>query len=313
MNPTDKLTRKMLRGIWHALLTPWTDQFELDEKRYIAEVRSYESTGIHGMYTGGTTGEFYAQDDDTFQRITAITCEHAHDIGLPVQIGCTATATRIVCKRIAHARKHNANAIQLGLPYWLELNDNELNDFFAAICNAAGDTPIVYYQTMRNKRRIKNEHLQSLAAKHPTFIGMKDTDGELAQLESLCKGSPGLAVFGGEPDLVTRMKLGGTGAYASITGLNAPLIVRMYELAAAGNFQEAEKIQTSLKHMLDDALIPLIHEGYLDSALDRLMRTSGGGDVGLQCQPPYQPCTQTHVEQLTAWCEEHEPMLLKTE
>jgi dihydrodipicolinate synthase/N-acetylneuraminate lyase len=84
------LTRKTLHGVWCALITPWTDKDELDQKRYIKEIRSYRSTGVNGIYTGGTTGEWYAQDDGTFEQITEITCEEGHTVGLPVQIGCTA-------------------------------------------------------------------------------------------------------------------------------------------------------------------------------------------------------------------------------
>ena len=81
------LTRQTLCGPWAALILPWTDRDELDARRFKQEVRSYGGTGVHGVYTGGTTGEFYAQDDATFERITQIVCEQAHDVGLPVQIG----------------------------------------------------------------------------------------------------------------------------------------------------------------------------------------------------------------------------------
>ena len=53
-------------------------------------VCSYGSAGVDGIYTGGTTGEWYAQDDATYERITKLTCDEGHAVGLPVQIGCTA-------------------------------------------------------------------------------------------------------------------------------------------------------------------------------------------------------------------------------
>src|SRR5687767_844041 len=65
-----KLTRQNLHGVWPALIVPWTDDDRLDEKRFAKEVRSYSDTGVHGVYTGGTTGEYYAQDDATYERIT---------------------------------------------------------------------------------------------------------------------------------------------------------------------------------------------------------------------------------------------------
>jgi len=50
---------------------------------------------VHGIYTGGSSGRFYAQDDRTFERITAVACRGEHAIGVPVEIGCTALSTRV--------------------------------------------------------------------------------------------------------------------------------------------------------------------------------------------------------------------------
>src|SRR5262245_32405153 len=112
-----RLTRQTLRGVWCALIVPWTDADELDARRFRNEIRAYQGTGIHGVYTGGTTGEFYAQDDATFDRIANITCSEGHSIGVPVQIGCTALSTRVARQRIAVAKRAGADAIQIALPF----------------------------------------------------------------------------------------------------------------------------------------------------------------------------------------------------
>ena len=57
------LTRKTLRGVWSALILPWTNRDTLDAERFAKEIRAYAGTGVSGLYTGGTTGEFYAQDE----------------------------------------------------------------------------------------------------------------------------------------------------------------------------------------------------------------------------------------------------------
>ncbi|MBW3538711.1 MAG: dihydrodipicolinate synthase family protein [Planctomycetes bacterium] len=99
-----ELTSGTLCGVWPALIVPWREDDRLDEERFRSEVRSYAGTGVGGVYTGGTTGEFYAQDDATFERIAAIACEEAHSAGLPVQIGCTALSSTFDplpwCRRI---------------------------------------------------------------------------------------------------------------------------------------------------------------------------------------------------------------------
>ncbi|HEX7010954.1 MAG TPA: dihydrodipicolinate synthase family protein [Phycisphaeraceae bacterium] len=123
------LTRQTLHGVWPALIVPWTEQDEPDLHRFAAEVRAYEGTGVHGLYTGGTTGEFYAMDDAAFVSIAQTACDQGHQAGLPVQIGCTALSTRHVRMRVKWARQCGADGIQIALPFWLPLRDDEVLGF----------------------------------------------------------------------------------------------------------------------------------------------------------------------------------------
>src|SRR5581483_2719239 len=158
-NTVTKLSRQTLRGVWAALLTPWNDDDSLDESRLAKEVRSYGGTRVNGVYTGGTTGEFYAQDDATFERITKITCDAAHAVSLPIQIGCTALSTRTARLRIRTAVHAGADGIQIALPFWLELKDDEVLSFLRDIAVEAGPVPLVLYETMRAKRKLPPEML----------------------------------------------------------------------------------------------------------------------------------------------------------
>ena len=304
------LTRRNLHGVWSALIVPWTDRDELDATRYTAEVRSYAGTGVHGVYTGGTTGEFYAQDDRTYERITRITCEQAHDIGLPVQIGVSALSTRTTRQRIRVALKAGADAIQVALPFWLELKDDEVKRFVHEVAAEAGKVPIILYLTSRSKRKIEPALFGELAAEVPTFIGTKDTGASVKKVRAMLKQAPDIAIFGGE-DFYERIPAGGRGGYCSVTGFNAPKIVELYELCAAGWLRKAKPLATAVDRFLHQALIPLVREeGLWDSAVDRIQRVAGGGDVGLRCQSPYRSGTPKHVEQVLAWCRKHTPELL---
>jgi dihydrodipicolinate synthase/N-acetylneuraminate lyase len=305
-----RLTRETLHGVWCALILPWTDRDELDSRRLVKEVRGYGGTGVHGVYTGGTTGEFYAQDDDTYERVTRIVCEEAHALGLPVQIGASALSTRTVRKRIRVACRAGADAIQLALPFWLEMKDDEVMQFVQDAADEAGRTPIVLYLTMRSKRKTTPEFLGEIARKVPTFIGTKDTGADIPTVQAMVKAAPGIAIFGGE-DFLERMPAGGRGGYCSITGFNAPKVVELYNLCAAGRFEEAKPLSTALRRYLHEALIPLVQkEGLWDSAVDRIQRVAGGGVVGVRCQRPYRSGTQEHVERVIAWVRRDTPELL---
>lgn len=308
------LTRESLRGVWPALIVPWNDRDEVDEPTLAAEVHHYARCGVHGVYTGGTTGEFYAQDDATFDRITAVVCQAAHAVGLPAQIGCTALSTRTARQRIRRAMAEGADGIQIALPFWLELKDDEAVGFLRDVAAAAGTVPFVLYHTLRAKRKLPPAMLGALAAELPTFIGMKDTGCDVPTLQAILKEAPKLAVFGAEHDLVAKTRAGAKGTYSSVTGLNARWIVSLYEACAAQDWGRATRLEAPVARLMNEALIPMVREdGLLDSAVDRVQRIVGGGAVNLICQPPYRSATPGHVERLRAWCRREVPELLPPE
>lgn len=307
---TSRLTSDTLRGVWAALILPWTDDDRLDEGRFAAEIEAYRDTGVHGIYTGGTTGEFYAQDDDLFRRVAEIACRQGRAIGVPVQIGVTALSTRIVRERVRHALAQGTDGLQIAFPFWLELSDDEALDFISIVADEAGTTPLILYQTMRAKKKLGPKLLAKLVDRVPTVIGCKDTGCTLDELKEFVQAAPSVAIFGGEHDLVDKMQVGGRGTYSSITGLNARRVVAMYELAMRGKLAEANEIQSEIRRYTFDLLVPMVREGLWDSAVDRVQRIAGGIDVGLHCQGPYHSATPEHVERLKSWCREHAPRLL---
>ena len=56
-----------LKGIFVAVPIAVTSDGEFIEEDYRADIRAICSSGVHGIYTTGTTGEWYALDDEEFQ------------------------------------------------------------------------------------------------------------------------------------------------------------------------------------------------------------------------------------------------------
>lgn len=304
------LTRKTLRGVWSALIVPWTSRDTLDAKRFAKDIQSYAGSGLSGLYTGGTTGEFYAQDDETYEQITKVACRECHAIGLPVQIGVSALSTLTAIKRIRVAKKAKADGLQVALPFWLELKDDEVKRFVSEIAAAAGDTPIILYLSGRSKRKIGPTLFGQLAKEVPTFIGTKDTGLDAKGVKALLRKAPDMAIFGGE-DFYDKLPAGGTGGYCSVTGFNAPKIVELHDLCAAGKLKEAKPLSDAVHRFLYEALVPMVtKQGLWDSAIDRIQRVAGGGKVGLRCQSPYRSGTEQDVKRVIAWCRKHTPELL---
>lgn len=294
---TERLTRSNLRGVWGALITPWTEDFTLREDRLAEEVTRYARDGLHGVYTGGTTGEFYAQSDVTYARITEVVCRTAMAEKISTQIGCTALSNITTAERIRIAVDSGADALQLALPFWLELKDDEVMSFFRACVRAADDLPIVFYNTERAKRRIGPSLLGRLTREFPTLIGMKDTGCSPEELREMLDETGGFSIFGGEDSLWTHMPHGGMGCYSSLCGLKASLLLDLYELCLQREWEKAKPLHQSVMNLLT-AVGPMIDNGLLDSALDRAFRILGGSDVGLECAGPYRSFTAAQLDQL---------------
>ena len=67
-----RLTADEVRGIWAGVTMSWDEQFRFDEETYLKNVQRAASSGAHGLYTTGSTGEFYAIEYDEFRRMVDI-------------------------------------------------------------------------------------------------------------------------------------------------------------------------------------------------------------------------------------------------
>ena len=56
------LTRDDLKGPWAGLPVAWDENLGFDEKAYRTDLERACKTGVPGVYTAGTTGEFYAME-----------------------------------------------------------------------------------------------------------------------------------------------------------------------------------------------------------------------------------------------------------
>ena len=57
------------RGIIPPIITPLTDDGEVNYPVLRQMVNHLIDNGVHGLFPLGTTGEFYAFDDDTYRKI----------------------------------------------------------------------------------------------------------------------------------------------------------------------------------------------------------------------------------------------------
>src|SRR5690606_25351663 len=118
-----------------------------DEATYRGDVTRCCEIGVPGVYTGGTTGEFYAMEFDEFKQVARATVEQARAAGKPAMIGVSSTYTLGAARRAAYAAEIGAQAVQVALPFWMEVLDAQVLGFFREVSAAAGHLPLSIYET----------------------------------------------------------------------------------------------------------------------------------------------------------------------
>ncbi len=311
---TKRITKKDFHGVWAALPTPWKRDGKLDHKIFTHDIARCCKAGVHGVYSGGTTGEFYTQDFDLFVEINEVMIETAHRHGTPMQAGCTALDTAQACKRIRRACQLGADIIQIALPFWLEMDDQETLDFFETIADTAGSTPIVHYDTGRSKRRISSPLYRRILSRVPTLWGTKFGGSDVYVVKQITQLNPDLRVFIGEHVLASATPLGATGAYSSLVTINPAWMLEYYEACRMRSWGRAFEIQNEVNTLFAAFDEVLVSPNLQDTAIDRILgQLAGFLKCPLEAKPPYRHGTREDLKRLRAWMKKHLPHVMKIE
>jgi dihydrodipicolinate synthase/N-acetylneuraminate lyase len=311
-----RLTADRLRGIWAGVTMAWNEDDSFDVDSYVANTEAMCRAGVHGIYTTGSTGEFYALSFDEFKEMVDIQVDVCGRHDMPLQIGCCSHNTREVLRLLEYAAgKPEVGAAQVAIPYWMEVNDRELLQYFKDLYNACPDMPLVHYNVPRAKRFLTGPDYLRVLEVAPSLIGAKFTyaSAHFAELQQALLMTPQLSYFVGENLMVSAMMLGARGSYSSVICTDPAFMLTMYDHAANRRWEEAMKMQQLVQQFLTDmeAFIEDRGEGTCDPVFDKGMAAAAGCLVGSQrTRAPYIGWSDETVAALREWLATNYPMFL---
>jgi dihydrodipicolinate synthase/N-acetylneuraminate lyase len=300
-----KLTKETFRGSWAGLPVAWNAKDQFDEQVYRSDVARCCHLGVPGVYTGGTTGEFYAMEFDEFQRVVRATVEEAHANGKPAMIGVSSTYTLGAARRAAFAAEVGADAVQVALPFWMEVRDAEVPGFFREVSKAAGHIPLSIYETKRTKKAISIEQHRIIKSELPNYLMIKSNSDTVGVTVEGCAAltKMGVNVFVGEGSLWLELgPHGAAGCCSSFVYYVPEIVLPLDHDLATGNWKQLAIGTEKLQRLLDFVLKSFAPKGYLDSAIDRLGGVAGGMlRTSLYARAPYPHGTKEDMLALREW------------
>lgn len=307
------LDRESFVGPWAGLPVAWTDDDVFDEDTYRADVARTCEAGVPGVYSGGTTGEFYATEFDEFCRITVAMVEECRARHVPAMVGCTSTYTLGAVRRAEWAARIGASAIQVALPFWMQVGEEQVVPFFRDVARAAGNMPLSIYETTRAKKALTLAQHRAIVEAAPSYTMVKANAGTIGSEPDGCQAlAEFVNVFVGEtrwPELGPR---GAVGCCSAMVYWNPRLILELWGHLRHGRWDELNAWAPKVKALHEFLAGHFAAKGYTDTAYDRMGGRAGGFlETSLRSRAPYPSATLDDVERLRQWYAENFPEMLQ--
>jgi dihydrodipicolinate synthase/N-acetylneuraminate lyase len=280
------LTRPGLRGVWGTLLLPLNGDDSIDFGRLRNQADFLAASGLHGLYAHGTAGEFHTLTEAEFDTVNELLADACKSAGVAFQIGCSHPLAQTTLERVRRAASVDPGAVQVILPDWLPLSDDEVIAFLSRVADVADPVPVVLYNPPHAKTQVYPELLGRLSAQIPALIGLKSAGGDDAWFVAVRAAAPGLSVFVPGHLLASGIARGAHGSYSNIAALSPSGAVRWYELMQR-DLEASLELERRIGMFFAAHIAPLQAAGLSNPALDKFLAAVGDwADVGTRVRWP---------------------------
>lgn len=281
----------MFRGSIVPLVTPFKNG-ELDLEGLATLIEWQIENGSHGLSVAGTTGEPTSLTTAERQLLIKTTAEIINKrVPFVAGTGSTNHAETLALSR--YAQSVGADALLVITPYYNRPSQAGLFHHFDAVAKSV-DLPIILYNIPgRSAVNLEIDTVARLKEANDNIIGVKEANKDFEHINRLLQrmGRDFLVYSGIELLCFPILAIGGAG-YVSATGNLMPReVASLYDLVAAGKWQEAQDLHFHLM-TLNDAIFMEINPVPAKTALGMM------GKISPDVRLPLYAMSQTNQERL---------------
>lgn len=229
-------------GIYPALLTPFTENEEIDFEMFKKNLLVQIDAGISGVILAGTLGE-----------ASTLTAQEKFDLlvfaksvvpeGFPVLLNIAEQSTKEAVGIAKKAKELGADGLMLLPPMRYKASDAEVVAYFAAVAQASDLPILIYNNPVDYGIKVTLEMFDELI-KYPTIQAVKESTRDTTNVtRMISRFGDRIKVLGGVDTISLETQL--VGAVGSVAGLVDAFpyeTVAIYKLALAGRLAEALEI-----------------------------------------------------------------------
>jgi 4-hydroxy-tetrahydrodipicolinate synthase len=213
-------------GVFAAASTPFNADLTIDHGRLGAHCRRLLDEGCHGIALLGTTGE--ANSLSVGERkavVESVLKSGVRPDQLAPGVGVAAVPETIELTR--HALSQGVTKVVMLPPFYYKgVSDDGLFAAYSRIIEGIGNNRlriILYHIPPMSAVPLSRDLVKRLLAAFPGIVvGIKDSSGDLANMEAMARENPQLSVLAGaDPLMLPLLKSGGAGCITACANLVA--------------------------------------------------------------------------------------------
>ena len=232
--PVKRPHRERAKGIWPPVATPFRADLSIDFDRLIAHAKKLMDDGAHGLAALGTTSEANSLDLGEREKVL----ERLIRAGIPGDSLLPGTGTPSIGDTVRltrHAISLGVRGVLLLPPYYYKgVSDQGLYAYVAEVIRRVADKRLLIYlynfpqmTTLTWSPALIGLLIQDFP---DIVVGLKDSSGDVAYVETLLETYPGFAVFPSNESLLrAAMQKGAAGCISATANTHVAGIRRLYD------------------------------------------------------------------------------------
>ncbi len=239
-----------LKGIYPALIVPFTTYDTVDEVVLRNLIDSLIEEGIHGFYVGGSTGESLLMSMDERKHVLEIVMDQVDKrVKVLAHIGCFHTQDAI--QLAAHAREVGVEALSSLPPFYYKFTIEELTDYYLSITEAV-DLPMIIYNAPALTGISFDLNNTSELFKNINMAGIKFTSYDLFLMQRMMEKYPDKIIINGHDEIfLSSLAIGCRCAIGSTFNFMAPLFIDIKKSFLSGDMHYAAELQGQANKVIE--------------------------------------------------------------
>ena len=230
------------KGVFPALLTPFTADDKLDLIMFEKNLAAQLDAGIHGIIIGGSLGEASTITEKEKEELVEFSVEYLNG-KIPVILNIAESTTKDAIQQAANARKWGTDGIMLLPPMRYKTDDRETIAYFKAVAKST-ELPIMIYNNPPDYKIDTRPDMFDELVECKNITALKESSRDVTNLTRMKNrfGDRFKILCGVDTLAMEELCLGADGWVAGLVCAFPKETVAIYNLVKAGKIEEATKI-----------------------------------------------------------------------